>query len=113
MLSVEARTPVLDAAVRVAAGETVALAGPSGAGKTSLLRVVAGLARPAAGRVAIGDDVWLDTGTGVFTPPEERRCGYVFQEHALFAHLNAWRNVAYPLRSVPRRERRARARVRR
>ncbi|MGK2938744.1 MAG: ABC transporter ATP-binding protein, partial [Solirubrobacteraceae bacterium] len=109
MLSVEARTPVLDAAIGVRAGETLALAGPSGAGKTSLLRVIAGLVRPAAGRVAIGDEVWLDTAAGVVTPPEERRCGYVFQEHALFAHLNAWRNVAYPLRSLPRRARRARA----
>jgi molybdate transport system ATP-binding protein len=42
-------------------------------------------------------------------PPERRRCGYVFQEYALFPHLSAWQNVAYPLRKVPRRERRARA----
>ena len=109
MLSVEARTEIVDAALEVGAGETLALAGPSGAGKTTLLRIIAGLTRPAGGRVAVGEDVWLDGAAGTFVTPEERRCGYVFQEHALFGHLNAWRNVAYPLRSLPRRARRARA----
>ncbi|UUY05978.1 ABC transporter ATP-binding protein [Svornostia abyssi] len=109
MLSAEARTEIVDAALEVGAGETLALAGPSGAGKTTLLRIIAGLTRPADGRVTVGNDVWLDTAAGVFTAPEERRCGYVFQEHALFGHLNAWRNVAYPLRALPRRARRARA----
>ena len=60
---------------------TVALVGPSGAGKTSALHVVAGLAR-ARGRVALGDDVWLDGTTD--RPPEERRVGLVFQDYALF-----------------------------
>lgn len=109
MLSVEAHTEIVDAALEVGAGETLALAGPSGAGKTTLLRIIAGLTRPADGRVTVGDDVWLDGAAGTFVTPEERRCGYVFQEHALFGHLNAWRNVAYPLRSLPRRARRARA----
>ena len=109
MLSVEARTEIVDAALAVGAGETLALAGPSGAGKTTLLRIIAGLARPAQGRVAVGRDVWLDGDRGIFVAPDERRCGYVFQEHALFGHLNAWRNVAYPLRALPRSVRRARA----
>lgn len=113
MLSAEARTSIgamsLDVGVRVDPGETLALAGPSGAGKTSVLRTIAGLLRPRDGRVTAGDAVWLDTATGTDRPPDERRCGYVFQEHALFGHLNAWRNVAYPLRSLPRGARRARA----
>ena len=46
---------------------------------------------------------------GVDVPPERRRCGYVFQDYALFPHLSAWQNVAYPLRGLPRGERRARA----
>jgi ABC-type sulfate/molybdate transport systems ATPase subunit len=71
---------------------TVALVGPSGAGKTSALHVVAGLAR-ARGRVALGDDVWLD-GT-VDRPPEERRVGLVFQDYALFPHLSVRANVGY------------------
>jgi molybdate transport system ATP-binding protein len=99
----------LDVELGVAPGECVALAGPSGAGKTSVLRVVAGLLRPRAGRVACGDEVWLDTERGVDRAPEDRRCGYLFQDHALFGHLRAWENVAYPLRGVGRAERRARA----
>jgi ABC-type sulfate/molybdate transport systems ATPase subunit len=79
----------------LAVERTVALVGPSGAGKTSVLRVVAGLARPARGRVALGDDVWLDTERGVQRRPEERSVGLVFQEYALFPHLSVRGNVAY------------------
>jgi molybdenum ABC transporter ATP-binding protein len=112
VLRVEARTHVgaleLDVAIEVDAGECVALAGLSGAGKTSVLRVAAGLLEPEHGLVKAGDEIWLDTERGIDVPPEERRCGYVFQEYALFPHLSAWQNVAYPLRG-PRRERRERA----
>jgi molybdate transport system ATP-binding protein len=113
VLRVEAQTRLgaldLDVALEVGPGECLALAGPSGAGKTSVLRVAAGLLRPERGRVEAGDETWLDTADGIDVPPEERRCGYVFQEYALFPHLNAWQNVAYPLRGVPRPERRERA----
>jgi ABC-type sulfate/molybdate transport systems ATPase subunit len=74
---------------------TVALAGPSGAGKTSILRVIAGLARPGSGRVALDDDVWVDIDRGLFRRPDERRVGLVFQEYALFPHLSVQANVAY------------------
>jgi molybdate transport system ATP-binding protein len=100
----------LDATLSVASGECLALAGPSGAGKTSVLRTVAGLLRPRAGRVICGGEVWLDTARGVDVPPERRRCGYLFQEYALFGHLSAWRNVAYALHETPRGQREARAR---
>ena len=63
--------------------------------------------RPDRGRVAFGDDVWVDTTAGVSMPPERRRCGYVFQDYALFPHLSAWRNVAYGLGRRPRAERRS------
>jgi molybdate transport system ATP-binding protein len=113
-LELEARTRLgdleLDVALTAAPGECVAVAGPSGAGKTSLLRVVAGLLAPARGRVACGGETWLDTARGVAVPAERRRCGYLFQEYALFGHLSAWRNVAYALRELPRREREPRAR---
>jgi ABC-type sulfate/molybdate transport systems ATPase subunit len=71
---------------------TVALVGPSGAGKSSVLKVIAGLARP-SGRIALDDEVWLDEDT--FRLPEERRVGLVFQEYALFPHLTVERNVAF------------------
>ena len=74
--------------------ETVALVGPSGAGKSSVLRAIAGLLRPERGRVAAGGDIWLDTDTGVDLPPERRSVGLVFQEYALFPHLDVRRNVA-------------------
>ena len=74
---------------------TVALVGPSGAGKTSVLRAIAGLARPSAGRIELAGETWLDIERGVDRRPEERRVGYVFQEYALFPHLSVRANVAY------------------
>jgi molybdate transport system ATP-binding protein len=113
VLRVEAATRLgafaLDVALEVPAGTCLALAGPSGAGKTSVLRVVSGLVRPDRGVVRCGEDLWLDTARGIDVAPERRRCGYVFQEYALFAHMRAWQNVAYPLRGLDRAARRARA----
>jgi molybdate transport system ATP-binding protein len=71
--------------------------------------VIAGLLRPRSGRVECAGAVWLDTAAGVNVAPEQRRCGYVFQDYALFPHLSAWRNVAYPLHQLPRPERRRQA----
>jgi molybdate transport system ATP-binding protein len=73
----------------------VALVGPSGAGKTTVLRAIAGLTRPRRGRVALDELTWLDTTTGVDVPPEQRRVGYVFQDSALFAHLSVLDNVCF------------------
>jgi molybdate transport system ATP-binding protein len=79
--------------------EVVALVGPSGAGKTTVLRAVAGLHRPDSGRVRCGDAVWFARGEGggdaVDLPPERRSVGYVPQHHALFPHLTVARNVAF------------------
>ena len=74
---------------------TIALVGPSGAGKTSVLRSVAGLVRPQSGRIALEDDVWFDSERGIFKPPDERRVGLVFQEYALFPHMTVRQNVLY------------------
>ncbi len=73
----------------------MALLGPSGAGKTSLLRAVAGLERPREGRIAYEDEIWLDTARGEDIPAERRRVGYVPQDYALFPHLNVARNVRF------------------
>jgi molybdate transport system ATP-binding protein len=112
LLSVDARVGLRDfeLALDLEVGSgCLALAGPSGAGKTTLLRVVAGLVRPRAGRVAVDGEVWTDVAAGVHLPIEQRRCGYLFQDYALFPHLSAWRNVAYSLAEVPRKLRRSRA----
>jgi molybdenum ABC transporter ATP-binding protein len=79
-------------------GATVALVGPSGAGKTTALRVVAGLTRPKSGRVAVDDEVWFDDAGGRDLPPEARSVGLVFQEYALFPHMSVRQNVEYARR---------------
>lgn len=99
----------LDIDLACAPGETLALVGPSGAGKTTLLRAVAGLYRPRAGRITCGGEVWLDTEAGIVRPAHTRRVGLVFQEYALFPHLDALANVMAALGHRPRAERRARA----
>ena len=67
---------------------TVALVGPSGAGKTTVLRAVAGLVRPRAGRIRSGAEVWFDGADGVSLRADRRAVGLVFQDYALFPHLN-------------------------
>jgi molybdate transport system ATP-binding protein len=110
-LGVETRLGELELGVELAveAGECLVLAGPSGAGKTTVLRAAAGLLRPERGRVSCGGEDWLDTERGIDVPPERRRCGYLFQEYALFPHMTALENVAYGLHELPRSERRRRA----
>lgn len=75
--------------------ETFALVGPSGAGKTSVLRAIAGLVRPQRGRIALDGRVLFDAEAKVDRPPEERRVGLVFQDYALFPHMTVEQNVAY------------------
>jgi molybdate transport system ATP-binding protein len=75
--------------------ETVALAGPSGAGKTTVLRAIAGLLSPEDGRVECGGTLWFDSKRRIDLPPEHRSVGLVFQEYALFPHLTVEQNVAY------------------
>jgi molybdate transport system ATP-binding protein len=75
--------------------ETVALVGPSGAGKTTVLRAVAGLVRPTQRLVSANGEVWFDSKRGVDRRPEQRAVGYVFQEYALFPHLSVERNVGF------------------
>jgi iron(III) transport system ATP-binding protein len=92
--------------LEVADGTFVAVLGPSGCGKTTLLRAIAGLERPDAGTIELGDRV-LD-GPGTHVPPESRRIGLVPQEGALFPHLDVAANVAFGLRGASKAERRDR-----
>ncbi len=72
-----------------------ALFGPSGAGKTSVLNMVAGLLRPETGRIAVGGEVLFDSAAGIDVPAQDRRAGYVFQDGRLFPHLRVRDNLAY------------------
>lgn len=90
-------------------GELLAVVGPSGAGKTSLLKVLAGLMNPQQGRIAVGADVWVDCAQKIGKKPRERRVGMVFQDYALMPHLDAADNVALALDHLPPATRRAQA----
>jgi len=83
-----------------------ALFGPSGAGKTTVLRCIAGLTRPATGTLQVNDECWQDEAQGRFMPAHLRAVGYIFQEANLFAHLSVRRNLEYGLKRTPTLQRR-------
>ena len=95
-----------DIDVDLTPGRITALLGPSGCGKTTTLRLVAGFEVPDRGTVRI--DGRTVAGPGTFVPPDQRRVGMVFQQLALFPHLDVSHNIAYGLSDVPRRDRGAR-----
>jgi molybdate transport system ATP-binding protein len=82
----------------VSPGSAVALVGASGAGKTSVLRAIAGLIHPQRGRIASDGETWFDAQQRIWMPPQLRDCGFVFAEYALFGHMSAVENVAFGLR---------------
>lgn len=88
---------VRDVSLEVPHGEILALVGESGSGKTTLLRLVAGLETPDAGEVIIDGKSVADAAGAVWTPPEKRRVGLVFQDGALFPHLTVAQNCGYGL----------------
>jgi len=89
-------------AARIAAqGRVLAICGVSGAGKTTVLSIVAGLMRPDSGRIAIDGTTFLDTAAGIDLPARARRIGYVFQEPRLFPHLSVGQNLRYGERFTP------------
>jgi molybdate transport system ATP-binding protein len=87
-----------------------AIVGPSGAGKTTVLRSIAGLYTPASARITCGGAVWHDSAAHIVLSPQERKVGLVFQSYALFPHLDALRNVEAALSGRPAGDRRQRAR---
>src|SRR5262245_49569103 len=93
------------AAVFEAETRVTALFGRSGAGKTSVVNMIAGLLRPDRGRIEIDGQVLFDSAAGVDIPAEKRRVGYVFQEGRLFPHLTVRRNLLYGRDLAPIAER--------
>ncbi len=97
----------LNAKLHAPSGGVLALFGRSGSGKTSILRALAGLARPDQGRIALGGEVLFDSAKGIDVPAEKRRLGYVFQDSRLFPHLDVAANLRYGAKRAPGGERRA------
>lgn len=85
----------IDVSFTCRGGEILVLVGPSGAGKTTIVRLIAGLENPDEGRIACGDEIWADSDKGINQPTRKRRLGYVFQDYPLFPHLSLGANAAF------------------
>ncbi len=88
----------LEVSLRARGGDINVIIGPSGAGKTTLIRLMAGLETPEEGYISYNGQIWVDTEENIFLPPQKRQVGYVFQDYTLFPHLNVYRNVAFAAR---------------
>jgi molybdate transport system ATP-binding protein len=101
----------LEAAFQLADRETLVLAGESGAGKSTVLHLLAGLLKPQRGRITVDGAPWVDAAAGIDLPAWQRPVGYVAQDYALFPHLSARDNVAFGLRALGLKPAGIRARV--
>lgn len=89
---------LLDIELEVERGDMVTLYGRSGAGKTSLLMILAGLMHPDAGHIRVDNEVWTDMEKRIRRRPQERNVGLVFQEYALFPNMTVMENLTYAMR---------------
>jgi len=85
----------IDVSLNIKKGELVTLYGESGAGKTSLLRMIAGLMNPEEGQIKVGEQIWLDSKKNIYLKPQHRKIGFVFQDYALFPNMTVKQNLAY------------------
>lgn len=92
-----------DFSMTMVEGEMLGMAGASGCGKTTLLRLIAGLERPLRGKIQI--DGWIVADRDRFIPPESRRVGMLFQDYGLFPHMTVANNIAFGLHRLTRTER--------
>jgi molybdate transport system ATP-binding protein len=95
----------VDAAFVTEGTGITALFGRSGAGKTSVITMVAGLVKPDEGRIVVNGRIYFDSEKGLNIPPEKRRFGYIFQDGRIFPHLSVKSNLTYGMNLVPRSER--------
>ncbi|CAG4990366.1 Vitamin B12 import ATP-binding protein BtuD [Dyadobacter sp. CECT 9275] len=87
----------MDLSLRVDKGAILALTGPSGVGKTTLLKQIAGLIQPETGKITFGKNVWFDSSAQINIPAQQRKTGFVFQDYALFPHLTVQNNLLFAL----------------
>ena len=97
LLHTPADKMLLDFRLEIPQGELVTLFGESGAGKTSILRIIAGLFTPDSGMIRVHEKTWLDTHAGINISPQRRRTGFVFQDYALFPNMTVRENIEYAL----------------
>jgi molybdate transport system ATP-binding protein len=88
----------LDINVEVAKGEITGLYGKSGVGKTTMLRMIAGLTKPDEGCIEVGRETWFDSEAGINLKPQERHSGFVFQDYALFPNMTVRKNIEFALK---------------
>ncbi|CAM4346430.1 molybdate transport system ATP-binding protein [Pedobacter westerhofensis] len=90
---------------KIPQGSVTKVYGPSGAGKTTFLRMIAGLVSPERGRIKAGDQLWFDAAVKLNLSPQERRAGFVFQDYALFPNMTAMEHLRYATADQPLIER--------
>jgi molybdate transport system ATP-binding protein len=76
-------------------GSITVIHGPSGAGKTTFLKILAGLITPEKGKITVGNHIWLDTARGINLSPQKRKAGFVFQHYALFPNMTVRQHLEY------------------
>ena len=79
--------------------DRLGLMGPSGSGKSMVLKCIAGIMTPDAGRIVLDDEVLFDSDLKINISPQKRKIGYMFQNYALFDHMNVYQNIAAPLKA--------------
>lgn len=85
----------LQVAAEFATGSITKILGPSGVGKTTFLKIIAGFIKPDKGAIVADGTPWLDTASGLFVPPQKRTAGFVFQDYALFPNMTARQHLEY------------------
>lgn len=93
----------LNVNIEIKKGELSVLFGKSGAGKSTILRMIAGLLEPDCGVIEIGGEVWFDGSKKINLPPQKRKVGFVFQDYALFPNMSVEKNLLYALEDKKRR----------